>query len=143
MIKKWEPVVNTLGFNYDPIRKYLCVVCETLSISCNDIQLPDIVFSLLLKEIKKEYDNYMLNNKNLRPTIIRKYFNIATGKEGFELDNGFLVEGGLVINDTNDIVNSSLKNKLHDIVKDVVNPALHLRNKKMKRIQLKRILTIN
>jgi hypothetical protein len=139
--KKWSSVIENIGFNYSvPLTKDICVFCEIVQSLTNNQALSNIqILPILLRELKNDFDSYMIQNKNLRPTIVRKYFNVVTGKEGFELDNGMLVENSKVINDINNVVENSLKLKLKEVITDILNPKLRMRHKKLNRIILKAI----
>jgi hypothetical protein len=80
-VRKWSPILNTLGFTNKKIVHILSIYCEKYCEKRSDSQD-------LASELKKLYDS--ISRKRIE--VVKTYYNSFLGKMQYELSNGAIID---------------------------------------------------
>lgn len=114
-MKKWGPVLESAKVKNTYIHEWFATTAEyytmmedqlvprlsSMSPIYNTISLPRglTTFSEVLKSLVQLYKKLLEEDNSSKLTIIRRYYNMITNQEGYELEGGHFVEGGQHLNE--------------------------------------------
>jgi hypothetical protein len=84
-VRKWSPILNTLGFTNKKIVHILSIYCEKYCEKRSDSQD-------LTSELKKLYHSISRMAECTRIEVVKTYYNTFLGKMQYELSNGAIID---------------------------------------------------
>lgn len=152
--KKWGSVLENAKIKNDYIIEWFATTCEyytlmeeqlvprlsSMSPIYNTISLPRGFTTLadVLKSLVQLYKKILEKDISSKLTIVRRYYNMITNQEGYELEGGHFVEGGQHLNEE---ISKQHAKRITDLLAEeldmILNPKLRkvtLRRKKLERI---------
>lgn len=149
---KWTPVFQgQAGLkNCSPLMEWFVTVAEIYSQFQEQMlqyqhpsfntQVPSgfVRLEVIIRSLLDKMEVLIQTDRSLKPTIIRRYYNLITHQEGYELEGGICVEGGqtLVVNNLEPYLDRILRG-LDQELAEILDPQLKrrfLRQNKLTRI---------